>query len=188
LAGALGLAGAGWPWRGAVREDWLAGAAFLSAFPALLTIGERRSAWRKAAGVALFLGGLLCGARYVQGETALPPLETMIVAVLGTICAGGGAYLGLWGTDNEEVLWGRCLAPIGGILLTAAALTWSVPESRGWLVALSLEGGGAGRAWWNSSGAWRWGGLAVVIAAVAAIRSRKTSSGKPTDRKLNWNQ
>jgi hypothetical protein len=188
LGGAIALTGVGWPWRGAAAEDWLAGAAFLSAFPALLTVGDRGSSWRRFAGIALWLGGLACASRYVRGETTMPPLETMIVAVLGAICSGGGAYLGLWGADREEVLWGRFLSPLGGVLVCAAALTWTVPESRGWLEVLSLQGGRAWSAWWISGGAWRWGGLAVLIGAVGAVRRRKTDPAKPADRTLNWNQ
>ncbi len=186
----IGLAAVGWPWRGAVFEDWLAGAVFLSAFPGLLTLGERRAAWRKAAGVALFLGGISCFARYVHlGTAASPSIETMIAAALGAICAGGAVYLGFWGTDREELFWSRLLFCAGGPLLALAALTWALPESQGWIGGLGAAAPRAWGVWWAAGGAWRWGGLALVSGAAAAARGLKTvSTAAPTDRKLNWNK
>ncbi|HEX4048888.1 MAG TPA: serine/threonine-protein kinase [Elusimicrobiota bacterium] len=188
LFAALGAAAVAWPWRRAVAEDWLAGAAFLAAFPVLLTFGERRAAWRKAAGAALWLGALACFWRYVRAEPAVPPLETLIVTGLGVVASGGGAYLGLWGTDAEEVLWARVLAPLGGALLAVGALTWSVPENRGWLDVLTSAAPRAASAWWATGGGWRWGLLAGLAVAAGAARRLKTVSAAPTDRKLNWNR
>jgi serine/threonine-protein kinase len=188
LFGVIALAAVGWPWRGAVAEDWLAAACLLAAFPALLTIGERMETWRKFVGVGLWLGALACFGRYVRGATAIPPVETLIVAGLGAVGAGGAVYLGFWGTARDEAPWARALAPAGGLLLAVGALTWSVPEGRGWTDVLTAEGSRAWRVWWETGGAWRWGGLAVIAAAVAATRRLKTVSAKPTDRKLNWNQ
>jgi len=189
MFGLLGLVAVGWPWRSAVAEDWVAGAAFLSAFPLLLTFGDRRALWRKPAGVALWAGALACLARYVGLPGPVPPLETLIVVSLGALCSGGAVYLGLWGTDAEEVLWSRGLAPLGGILLALAALTWSVPEGRGWTDVLTAESPRIFRAWWSAGGAWRWGGLAALAAATAAVRRIKTVSQKPAEgRKLNWNR
>lgn len=184
----LGLAAVSWPWRSAVPEDWLAGASFLAAFPALLTIGERRGGWRKAAGALLWLGAAACFVRYVRPGADAPPLETLIVTGLGAVASGGAVYLGLWGTDAEEIRWARGLAPLGGLLLAAGALTWAVPENRGWLDVLSSEAPRAWRAWWTTGGLWRWGGLALLSAAAAAARRLKTVSSAPTDRKLNWNK
>lgn len=188
LFAVLGLAAVGWPWRLAVSEDWLAGAAFLAAFPALLTIGDRRAAWRKPAGVALWAGSLACLARYVHFPGAVPPLETLILLGLGTLASGGGMYLGLWGTDREELLWARLLAPAGGVALTIAALAWLVPDGASWTAVLGGEAARAGREWWSTEGAWRWGGLAVLAGAVAAVRRMKTIDQPAAQgRKLNWN-
>lgn len=188
LFSVLALAGVGWPWRSAVAADWVAGAAFLTAFPGLLTFGERRAAWRKPAGVLLCAGGAACLAAAVRGLPA-PPLETIIVAGLGAACSLGGVYLALWGTDVEEVAWARGLAPAGGLLLAVAALAWRVPEGRGWIESLRGSSAEFWRAWWSSGGAWRWGGLAALTAATAAVRRMKTVSDAPVDgRKLNWNR
>jgi hypothetical protein len=184
----MGVSAVGWPWRGAVTEDWLAGAAFLAAFPALLTIGDRRAAWRKAAGSALALAAAACFWRYVRSATAVPPLETMIVTGLGAVSSGCALYLGLWGTDLEDSLWSRVLAPLGGLLLCLGGLTWFVPETRGWLDGLSAEAPRAWRAWFATGGVWRWGGLTALAAAAAAARRLKTVSAAPKDRKLNWNK
>jgi serine/threonine-protein kinase len=187
LFSALGLAAVGWPWRSAVVEDWLAGAAFLAAFPAVLTIGERQAGWRKAVGALLWLGSVACFVRYVGTASAFPPLETLIVTGLGAVASGCGVYLGLWGTDAEEILWARILAPLGGLLLAVGGLTWLVPESRGWVEVLTSEAPRVWRAWWSTGGLWRWGGLTVLAVAGAAARRLKTVSAAPTDRKLNWN-
>ena len=144
----LGLAAAGWPWRTAVPEDWVAGAAFLAAFPLFLTFGNRRAGWRKPAGVALWAASLGCLARHVGPQGPVPPLETLIVAALGALASGGAVYMGLWGTDVDDVRWARGLAPAGGLLLAAAALTWAVPEGRGWTEVLAAEGARAGKIWW----------------------------------------
>ncbi len=184
----MGLAAVGWPWRSAVAEDWLAGAVFLSAFPALLTIGDRQAVWRKIVGLLLWLGAAACFVRYVGSASGLPPLETMIVTGLGAVASGSAVYLGLWGTDAEEILWARILAPVGGALLAVGALAWVVPESRGWFDVLTAEAPRVWRAWWSTGGVWRWGGLAALAGATAAARSKKTVSSKPTDRKLNWNK
>lgn len=184
----IGLAAVGWPWRSAVAQDWLAGAVFLSAFPALLTIGERQAFWRKIVGSLLWLGAAACFVRYVGAASAVPPLETMIVTGLGAVASGSAVYLGLWGTDSEEILWARILAPVGGALLAVGALAWVVPESRGWIDVLTAEAPRVWRAWWSTGGAWRWGGLTALAGATAAARHVKTVSSKPTDRKLNWNK
>ena len=188
LFSVLGLAAVGWPWRSAVAEDWLAGAAFLSAFPALLTIGDRQAGWRKAVGGLLWLGAIACFARYVRAAPALPPLETLIVTGLGGVATGCGVYLGLWGTDVEEILWARIMGPVGGVMLAVGGLTWVVPESRGWIEVLKAESPRAWSAWWSTGGAWRWGGLAALASAAAAARRLKTVSSAPVDRKLNWNK
>jgi len=191
LFGVLALAGVGWPWRAAVAQDWIAGAAFLAAFPALLTFGDRHAAWRKAAGVLLWLGGAGCLLRFARGPEGLvvPPLETMIVAGLGAGASLGAVYLGLWGTDAEETLWARALAPLGGLLLAVAALAWNVPEGRGWGETLRAQAAGSWSAWSATGGPWRWGGLAALTAAIASVRRLKTVSATPADgRKLNWNR
>lgn len=190
LGGVIALAAVGWPWRSAVAADWVAGAAFLSAFPALLTLGDRKAAWRKAAGPALWAGGAACLLRYAAdaGGVPLPPLETMIVAALGAGCSLGAVYMGLWGTDTEEVFWARALGPLGGVLLAVAALAWKVPAEGGWTAALGAAASSAWASWWSSGGVWRWGGLAAVTAAGAAARRLKTVSAVPQDRKLNWNK
>ena len=188
LFSALGLAAVGWPWRSAVAEDWLAGAVFLAAFPAVLTIGERQAAWRKAAAVLLWLGALACFARYVRAAPVVPPLETLIVTGLGGVASGCAVYLGLWGSDAEEILWGRILAPLGGLVLGIGALTWIVPESRGWIEVLTSEAARAWGAWWSTGGFWRWGGLTALAIAASAARRIKTVAAAPPDRKLNWNK
>jgi serine/threonine-protein kinase len=183
-----GLAAVGWPWRNAVAEDWLAGAAFLSVFPALLTIGERGDGRRRAAGAFLWLGAIACFWRYVRSAPNLPPLETLITMGLGAVSTACAVYLGLWGTDSEDAQWARCLAPLGGFLLVAGGLTWIVPEGRGWAAVLAAEAPRAWRAWWSTGGGWRWGGLTACAAATAAARRLKTVSSAPADRKLNWNK
>ncbi|MFI5349131.1 MAG: serine/threonine-protein kinase, partial [Elusimicrobiota bacterium] len=75
LFGVMGLAAVGWPWRHAVAEDWLAGAALLAVFPGVLTFGERGAGWRKVAGSLLLLGALACFFSYVRAAAAMPPLE-----------------------------------------------------------------------------------------------------------------
>ncbi|MFI5346791.1 MAG: serine/threonine-protein kinase [Elusimicrobiota bacterium] len=185
----LGMAAVGWPWRTAVAEDWVAGTAFLASFPLFLTFGDRRAGWRKAAGVALWAASLACLARRVGTAGPLPPLETMIVTALGALSSGGAVYMGLWGTDLDDVKWARGLAPAGGVLLAVAALTWAVPEGRGWIEVLTSEGARVGKAWWSAGGAWRWGGLAAVAAAGAAARRMKSVAERPADgRNLNWNR
>ncbi|HXS99463.1 MAG TPA: serine/threonine-protein kinase [Elusimicrobiota bacterium] len=184
----LGAAAVGYPWRNAVAEDWLAGAAFLSAFPVLLTVGDRQAGWRKAAGPLLWLAAIGCFWRYVNAAGAVPPLETLIVAGLGAVATGGAVYLGLWGMDAEEILWSRVLGPAGALLLAAGALTWAVPEGRGWTGVLTFEAARVARAWWAAGGAWRWGGLTAFAIAGAAARRLKTVASAPTDRKLNWNR
>jgi hypothetical protein len=185
----LGLAAIGWPWRSAVAEDWIAGAAFLAAAPLLLTFGDRRAAWRKAAGVALWAGALACLARRAGWPAPVPPLESMITAALGALASGGAVYMGFWGTDMDDVAWARGLAPLGGLLLGMTAIAWSVPEGRGWIDVLTAEGARAGRAWWTAVGAWRWGGLALAGLAVAAAGRRKPGAARPGDgRNLNWNR
>jgi hypothetical protein len=189
LFAVIALVFVGWPWRRAVAEDWLAGAAFLAAFPAFLTVGERRSFWRKPAGAALWAGSLACFARYVRLPGPVPPLETLITGALGALSSGCGVYLGFWGSDREELFWARVLAPSGAALLAAAALAWVVPEGRGWVEVLAAEAARAGREWWETGGGWRWGGLAALAGAVAAIRRIKTVAQPPAaGRKLNWNR
>jgi serine/threonine-protein kinase len=189
LFGLLGAAAIGWPWRHAVTEDWLAGAAFLSAFPAVLTVGDRKASWRKAAGPLLWLTAAACFWRYVRAAAGIPPVETLIVTGLGAVATGGAVYLGQWGSDAEEILWARVLAPAGAVLLAAGALTWVVPESRGWTEVLSSEGARAWGAWWSTGGGWRWGALTAFSLAGAAVRRLKTvRGGAPSDRKLNWNR
>ena len=38
-------------------------------------------------------------------------------------------------------MWARILAPVGAALTAAAALTWIVPEGRGWFETLAADGG-----------------------------------------------
>jgi anti-sigma-K factor RskA len=97
-------------------------------------------------------------------------------------------YLGLWGSDAEEILWGRILAPLGGLVLGIGALTWIVPESRGWIEVLTSEAARAWGAWWSTGGFWRWGGLTALAIAASAARRIKTVAAAPPDRKLNWNK
>ena len=188
LSVVLGLAAVGWPWRNAVAEDWLAGAAFLAAFPALLTIGARRAGWRKAAGAFFWLGAVACFWRYVRVDSDVPPLETLIAAGLGAVSSAGAVYLGLWGADVEETRWARGLAPLGGLLVAVGGLTWAVPESRGWCDVLRGEALRAWRVWWATGGVWRWGGLTGLAVAAAAARRSHAVTSAPTDRKLNWNK
>ncbi len=191
LLGVIALAAVGWPWRSAVEQDWVAATAFLAVFPVLLTFGDRRSPWRRPVGVALWAGSVACLFEFVRGpeRVPVPCLETMIVGALGGALSLGGVYLGLWGTDAEEVLWARVLAPAGGALLAASALTWGAPTDGGWGGAFAAAAGTAWRAWWSTGGAWRWGGLAAVTGALAAARRLKTVASTPSDgRKLNWNR
>ena len=185
---ALGAVVVGWPWRHPVTEDWVAGAVFLAAFPSLLTLGDRRERWRRPAGALMFAGALGCLARYLPLSGPVPPLETLIAAALGALAAGGGAYLGLWGVDRDELKWSRLLSPAGGVLLALAAMTWSVPEARGWTETLTAEGARAAKVWWASGGGWRWGGLAALTAAAAAARRMKSVAAAPSGRTLNWNR
>lgn len=189
--GVIAVAAVGWPWRSAVHQDWVAGAAFLAAFPGLLTAGDRQAVWRRPAGVALWLGAVACLTEFVAGPggVTVPPLETLIVLALGGGASLGAVYLGLWGTDAEEVAWARGLAPLGGLLLAVGALAWSVPAETNWLDGFSASARRASTAWWSSGGAWRWGGLAAVTAALAVIRRLKTVAQAPAaGRKLNWNR
>jgi serine/threonine protein kinase len=189
--GVIAVVAVGWPWRSAVAQDWIAGAAFLAAFPALLTAGDRAAVWRKPAAVLLWLGSVGCLVRFVGGPGGIPvpPLETMIVCALGAGASLGAVYMGLWGTDAEEVLWARVLAPVGGLCLAVSALAWVVPAGSGWFDSLSASSADAWHAWWASGGAWRWGGLAAVTGALSVIRRLKTVSQAPADgRKLNWNR
>jgi hypothetical protein len=189
LFGVLGVVAAGWPWRWAVTQDWLAGAAFLAAAPALLTLGNRSSVWRKPFGVALWSAAMICLARYLPLPGPAPALETIIVVSLGALAAGGGAYLAVWGTDFEELQWARILPPVGGLLLAMAALTWTVPEGKGWFEVLTTQASRECGAWWSAGGAWRWGGLAALAVGVAAIRGMKPVTDKPApNRNLNWNR
>ncbi|MFI5361906.1 MAG: hypothetical protein ACHQ49_08055, partial [Elusimicrobiota bacterium] len=115
-------------------------------------------------------------------------LETMIAAGIGVVCAGCGLYLGLWGSDSEDALYSRVLTPFGGALLLVGGLTWSVAENQGWVDVLRAEAARAWGVWLATGGAWRWGGLAALAAAFAAIRRLRTVAGAPADRKLNWNK
>ncbi len=109
---------------------------------------------------------------------------------LGAVAAGCGVYLGLWGTDVEEILWSRILAPIGGLLaLAVGGATWIVPESRGWLDVLKAE---PPRVWRVVVDGRR---LALGRPRRARRRggrrrgaSRPRLAVAPTDRKLNWNK
>jgi hypothetical protein len=185
---AFGLAAVGWPWRLACAEDWLAACAFASCAPLLLTYRDRLTGARRALGAALWLASLLCAAVYARGRGAPAwTLETLIAAGFGVVATGGSVYLGYWGVDTEEAVWSRVLAPVGAALTLAAALTWSVPDTRAWLEALGSE---AAR-WWgvlaSTEGGWRWGGLVALACALAATRRLRTgSSEKPKDRRLNW--
>ncbi|MBI3565544.1 MAG: hypothetical protein HY079_10145, partial [Elusimicrobia bacterium] len=62
------------------------------------------------------------------------------------------------------------------------------PEGSGWTASLSAAAAREWRSWWSSGGVWRWGGLAALTAAGAAVRRMRTVSSVPTDRKLNWNR
>jgi serine/threonine-protein kinase len=181
------LAAVWWFWRSAVSEDWLAGAGLLGAFPVLLTFGERKTGWSKAAGAVLWLGGSACFLLYVRGRSAVPPLETLITTALGAASSAGAVYLGLWGTDAEEIQWARGLGPLGGLLLIVGGLTWSVPESQGWLESLTAAAPRAWRAWLAAGGVWRWGALTALVVA-AARRAKTAGSGAPAPRRLNWNK
>lgn len=187
LFGVIGAAALVYPWRLAVAEDWIAGTAFLAAFPALLTVGDRGAGWRKAAGAALWLGALACLFRRMGGEWRTPTLETLIAAGFGATASGGAVYLGLWGTDKDEILWSRILAPLGGVLLAAAALTWPAPETASWTGFLSTESARVWGKWMSTGGAWRWGGVLALSAAFGAARRLKTVEQKKPGRKLNWN-
>ncbi len=185
---AFGLAAVGWPWRRAGPEDWLAACAFASCAPLLLTYRDRLTGARRALGAALWLASLLCAAVYARGRGAPAwTLETLIAAGFGVVATGGSVYLGYWGVDTEEAVWSRVLAPVGAALTLAAALTWSVPDTRAWFEALGSE---AAR-WWgvlaSTEGGWRWGGLVALACALAATRRLRTgTSEKPKDRRLNW--
>jgi hypothetical protein len=183
----LAAAAVVWPWRGAVAEDWLAGAVFLAAAPASLTFGERLAARRRAAGAALWLGALACFARYVRFAAAPPALETLIVAGFGALASGGAVYLAFWGPDPEEARWARALAPAGGLLLGAGAAAWRAADGLGWSGALA-EAGRAFRAWEAAGGGWRWGSLAAAGCAAAGVRRLTTGPEKAAERPpRNWN-
>ena len=187
--GVLAFVAVGWPWRNAVKEDWLAGAFALAAAPALLTLGDRRAPWRQPACIALWLGSLACLACDLPFLGPAPDLETVILAVLGALAAGGGAYLASAAIEPEEVQWARILSPLGGLLLAMAALTWPVPAGKGWFETLAARGRIEGGVLWATGGAWRWGGLAALTAALAAIRGMKGIGEKPAaGRNLNWNR
>lgn len=182
LLAVLIVAAAGWPWRRAALEDWLAGAVLLSVFP-ILILGERD--WRRQAGAVLLgLGALVCLCVLVRGAPA-PALETVIVAALGVSALGGGLYLGFWGAQTDEKVWSAILLPASGALLGAAALMWRAPDA-----ALSDEAARLAASWWAAEGGWRWGGLvAVFLAARAASRLRVAPAPGPSkDRRLNWNR
>jgi hypothetical protein len=189
IGGVMGGAAASWPWRGAVTQDWLAGVVFLAAFPALLTFGDRAAAWRRAAGPALWLGAAACFARWIfPVRGASPPLETWIAVGLGAGASAGAVYLGLWGADAEETAWARGLAPLGGLLWAAAALTWGVPDGGSWSGTLASEGGRALSAWIAGGGPLRWGALLALLLAAAGARAIKRAGGGSSDRRLNWNR
>jgi hypothetical protein len=187
----LGVAAVAWPWRGAGVEDWLAGCFVGAIAPFLLTVGERRTAPRVVIGVLLWLGALASAARYViiRGG-ASPSLETLILAGFGVIASGGAAYLALWGTDREEILWARLLSPLAGLLLSGAALAWAVPtpENGDWLKNIGAQAARSCGILFGSGGVWRWGGLvAFACVLVATRRMRLVFEGgpkRPKDR--NW--
>ncbi len=189
LGGAMGAAFGAWPWRWAVTEDWLAATVFLAAFPALLTLGDRRAPWRRAAAPAFILGSAGCFARWVGTGAGIPRLETLIAAGLGAGSAAGAVYMGLWGVDAEEAVWARVLAPLGGLLLGAAALTWSAPDGSDWGATLAAGGWRAWSRWIAAGGPARWGVLLALTAAAAAARRVKSVGSRPEDgRRLNWNR
>jgi len=191
LLAALALSSLVWPWRRAVFEDLVAGAALFAAGPAFLTIGKRRQTWRKVLGVLLWLGAMACFGRFIWRGPALvwANLEVLIVAGLGAVCSGGVAYLGSWGTEKEEIFWARLLAPCGGLLLAAAAVTWTAPEGASWMDTLRVEGARVWQVWTRTGGGWRWGGLAVLVATASAVGSlRIADDSKAEGRKLNWNR
>ena len=188
LLAVLALAAIVWFWRSVVSEDCLAGAGLLGAFPALLTFGTRKPGWSKAAGAFLWLGGSACFLLYIRGVSTVPPLETLITTLLGAVSTAGAAYLGLWGTDAEDIQWARGLAPLGGLLLLIGGLTWSVPEGRGWLESLTAAAPSAWRSWAAAGGVWRWGALTVLVAAAARRTKTAGSSAPPPPRRLNWNK
>ena len=180
-----------WPWRRAGTSDFLAGAVFLSLGPAFLTLSGKREAWRKVLGVLLGLGAFACFGRFigVGGAFAWARLEVLILAGLGATCAAGSAYLAPWGSDRDEILWGRLLAPIGGFLFAISAVTWASPEGSSLTELAGSEGTRVWREWVSTGGLWRWGGLVCLALAVSFIGKLKTlPDEKAEGRKLNWNR
>lgn len=187
IGGVLLAAALGGSFLKAGREDWVAASFFWSLLPAALTLGERLQRWRKAAGVACWLGSLACAAAYAGG--GLSSIESMALAGLGAACGAAAAYLGFWGQDRGEALWARVMAPASGVLLAAAALTWTAPEGPSWGSTLSQRGA----AWWGaleaSGGVFRWlGACAAAAAAAVALRMKGSRSPGAAERKLNWNR
>lgn len=191
ILAALALVSLAWPWRRVIREDFVAGAVFLSAAPALLTLGARRETWRKALSPLLWLASMSCFALFVRGggDFAWARMEVLIAAGLGAACAAGGAYLGPWGSDKDEVLWARVLAPSGAALLAIAAVTWATPEDASWSEALAREGRRVWRVWSETGGLWRWASLLVLACAAAGARGLRIAPEKKAEgRNLNWNR
>ena len=169
LFGLMGLFAVGWPWRQAVPEDWIAGVALLSTLPAMIAGARKNTLRLKLFGICLWVGAAGCfiGAVAARPGATAPPLETLIAAGLGAALSAGAAYLALWSADADEERWARGLAPLGGALLVAGALTWSMPEGGSWVGVLISESSRAWRAWWMSGGGWRWGGLVALLALLA---------------------
>ena len=162
-----------WPWSRVVMEDLVAGTAFLAMAPALLTVGARREAWRKTLSPLLWLAAMVCFTLFVRGGGGFvwAGIEILIAAGLGAACTAGGAYLGPWGSDSDEVLWARVLTPIGAVLLVIAAVTWATPENASWSEALVGEGKRAWLVWSGTGGLWRWAGVLVLAGSAGGVRS-----------------
>lgn len=191
ILAAMAAASLVWPWRRVVREDLVAGLALLAAAPALLTLGARRETWRKILSPLAGLAALGCFGLFVRGDGAFvwAGIEVLIAAGLGAACVAGGAYLGPWGNDKDEVLWARVLAPSGAVLLVIAVVTWATPDDASWAAALVGEGKRVWLAWSTTGGLWRWAGVLVLIGAAAGVRSLKIAPEKKAEgRNLNWNR
>lgn len=182
------LAGVGRSLSKIVAEDWLAASAACGFVIAALTLGERLQGRRKAAGAAAWALSLFCAARYAGAGIA--SLESMSLGGLGAACGAAAVYLGLWGQDRQEAVWSRVLAPVGALLVAAAALTWTASESQGWSAAFTARFAAAWSAFAASGGPLRWLGLTGLCGAlvVAARLKAPPPAAAPADRKLNWNR
>jgi|GEM_PF-2084597 len=186
--GVLALAAAGWPWRLAGPEDWLAGCVVCACAPLVLAYGDRRTGFRRALGAGAGALSLACVFAYLRpGLGTVPSLETLIAGGFGVVAVVGAVYLAHWGVDREEAVWARALGPLGAVLLAAAALTWTAADSDAWFGALAAAGARSLSILAATGGGWRWGGVVALAAALAATRRLRTvAAEKPTDRRLNW--